>query len=172
MNSVWNLKIKICSDRILKDSVAKKSLRRYRIPSQRANKIAWQTYLMHQSFNQNSINIYFTTDCKTYRMDLHPHDWPVPCRRRPMQWSSPKNASKPGNTWSPQPMQATTGAGYRPMVRTDYIDYSRTKIPWSCHSVSIWLLYNLRWAKSINGVFNDLTGWTVAVRQLKTCSFV
>lgn len=113
------------------------------------NKIAWQTYLMHQSFNQNSINIYFTTDCKTYRMDLHPHDWPVPCRRRPMQWSSPKNASKPGNTWSPQPMQATTGAGYRPMVRTDDIDYSRTKIPWSCHSVSKWLLYNLRWAKSI-----------------------
>ncbi|XP_028164118.1 phosphatidylinositol-binding clathrin assembly protein LAP-like [Ostrinia furnacalis] len=35
--------------------------------------------------------------------------------QKPMQWSSPKNASKPGNTWSPQPMQATTGAGYRPM---------------------------------------------------------
>ncbi|XP_013166060.1 PREDICTED: phosphatidylinositol-binding clathrin assembly protein LAP isoform X1 [Papilio xuthus] len=33
--------------------------------------------------------------------------------QKPMQWSSPKNASKPG--WSPQPMQATTGAGYRPM---------------------------------------------------------
>ncbi|XP_013147599.1 PREDICTED: phosphatidylinositol-binding clathrin assembly protein LAP isoform X7 [Papilio polytes] len=33
--------------------------------------------------------------------------------QKPMQWSSPKNATKPG--WSPQPMQATTGAGYRPM---------------------------------------------------------
>ncbi|XP_037303370.1 phosphatidylinositol-binding clathrin assembly protein LAP isoform X8 [Manduca sexta] len=35
--------------------------------------------------------------------------------QKPMQWNSPKNASKPGATWSPQPMQATTGAGYRPM---------------------------------------------------------
>ncbi|XP_041983327.1 phosphatidylinositol-binding clathrin assembly protein LAP isoform X7 [Aricia agestis] len=35
--------------------------------------------------------------------------------QKPMQWSSPKNASKPGGAWSPQPMQATTGAGYRPM---------------------------------------------------------
>lgn len=35
--------------------------------------------------------------------------------QKPMQWNSPKNASKPGQTWSPQPMQATTGAGYRPM---------------------------------------------------------
>ncbi|XP_023934531.1 phosphatidylinositol-binding clathrin assembly protein LAP isoform X6 [Bicyclus anynana] len=35
--------------------------------------------------------------------------------QKPMQWSSPKNASKPGAAWSPQPMQATTGAGYRPM---------------------------------------------------------
>ncbi|CAH2054908.1 unnamed protein product, partial [Iphiclides podalirius] len=33
--------------------------------------------------------------------------------QKPMQWSSPKNQSKPA--WSPQPMQATTGAGYRPM---------------------------------------------------------
>ncbi|CAH0730773.1 unnamed protein product, partial [Brenthis ino] len=33
--------------------------------------------------------------------------------QKPMQWSSPKNA-KPA-AWSPQPMQATTGAGYRPM---------------------------------------------------------
>ncbi|XP_072933593.1 phosphatidylinositol-binding clathrin assembly protein LAP isoform X7 [Epargyreus clarus] len=32
--------------------------------------------------------------------------------QKPMQWSSPKNA-KPA--WTPQPMQATTGAGYRPM---------------------------------------------------------
>nr|XP_026497395.1 phosphatidylinositol-binding clathrin assembly protein LAP isoform X10 [Vanessa tameamea] len=35
--------------------------------------------------------------------------------QKPMQWSSPKNASKPGAAWSPQPIQATTGAGYRPM---------------------------------------------------------
>ncbi|CAH2985726.1 unnamed protein product [Chilo suppressalis] len=35
--------------------------------------------------------------------------------QKPMQWNSPKNASKPGATWTPQPMQATTGAGYRPM---------------------------------------------------------
>ncbi|CAH0596163.1 unnamed protein product [Chrysodeixis includens] len=35
--------------------------------------------------------------------------------QKPMQWNSPKNASKPGTTWTPQPMQATTGAGYRPM---------------------------------------------------------
>ncbi|XP_047101866.1 phosphatidylinositol-binding clathrin assembly protein LAP isoform X7 [Schistocerca piceifrons] len=33
-----------------------------------------------------------------------------------VQWNSPKNAAKPGATgWSPQPMAATTGAGYRPM---------------------------------------------------------
>ncbi|XP_045504478.1 phosphatidylinositol-binding clathrin assembly protein LAP isoform X9 [Colias croceus] len=31
--------------------------------------------------------------------------------QKPMQWSSPKNAGG----WSPQPMQATTGANYRPM---------------------------------------------------------
>ncbi|GBP67768.1 hypothetical protein EVAR_22169_1 [Eumeta japonica] len=36
--------------------------------------------------------------------------------QKPMQWSSPKGASKPGaGAWSPQPMQATTGVGYRPM---------------------------------------------------------
>lgn len=35
--------------------------------------------------------------------------------QKPMQWNSPKNASKPGATWTPQPMQATTGVGYRPM---------------------------------------------------------
>ncbi|XP_013186198.1 phosphatidylinositol-binding clathrin assembly protein LAP isoform X2 [Amyelois transitella] len=35
--------------------------------------------------------------------------------QKPMQWNSPKTTSKPGATWSPQPMQATTGAGYRPM---------------------------------------------------------
>jgi len=36
-----------------------------------------------------------------------------------MQWNSPKNAAKtggPAGGWSPQPMAATTGAGYRPMV--------------------------------------------------------
>ncbi|KYN21966.1 Phosphatidylinositol-binding clathrin assembly protein LAP [Trachymyrmex cornetzi] len=35
-----------------------------------------------------------------------------------MQWNSPKNAAKTGGSaggWSPQPMAATTGAGYRPM---------------------------------------------------------
>uniref|UniRef100_U5EZM5 Putative clathrin assembly protein n=1 Tax=Corethrella appendiculata TaxID=1370023 RepID=U5EZM5_9DIPT len=35
-----------------------------------------------------------------------------------MQWNSPKNTAKPGGTnWSPQPMAATTGAGYRPMAQ-------------------------------------------------------
>ncbi|XP_037962529.2 phosphatidylinositol-binding clathrin assembly protein LAP isoform X2 [Plutella xylostella] len=34
---------------------------------------------------------------------------------KPMQWNSPKNGNKGGATWSPQPMQATTGVGYRPM---------------------------------------------------------
>ncbi|XP_011498203.1 PREDICTED: phosphatidylinositol-binding clathrin assembly protein LAP isoform X5 [Ceratosolen solmsi marchali] len=34
-----------------------------------------------------------------------------------MQWNSPKNSAKTGGTagWTPQPMAATTGAGYRPM---------------------------------------------------------
>ncbi|XP_032454650.1 phosphatidylinositol-binding clathrin assembly protein LAP isoform X36 [Nasonia vitripennis] len=34
-----------------------------------------------------------------------------------MQWNSPKNTAKSGGTtgWTPQPMAATTGAGYRPM---------------------------------------------------------
>ncbi|KAL0275821.1 UNVERIFIED_CONTAM: hypothetical protein PYX00_003557 [Menopon gallinae] len=36
-----------------------------------------------------------------------------------VQWNSPKNSAKQGSTgWSPQPMAATTGAGYRPMVRS------------------------------------------------------
>ena len=36
---------------------------------------------------------------------------------RGVQWNSPKNAAKPGTAnWQPQPMAATTGAGYRPMV--------------------------------------------------------
>ena len=34
-----------------------------------------------------------------------------------MQWNSPKNTVKAGQAgWTPQPMAATTGAGYRPMV--------------------------------------------------------
>ncbi|EEB17878.1 Phosphatidylinositol-binding clathrin assembly protein LAP, putative [Pediculus humanus corporis] len=34
-----------------------------------------------------------------------------------VQWNSPKNTAKPGGaSWSPQPMAATTGANYRPMV--------------------------------------------------------
>lgn len=39
-------------------------------------------------------------------------------------WNSPKNTAKPGATgWSPQPMAATTGANYRPMVsRTFKLD--------------------------------------------------
>lgn len=36
-----------------------------------------------------------------------------------MQWNSPKNTAKAGQAgWTPQPMAATTGAGYRPMVNT------------------------------------------------------
>ncbi|XP_017968752.1 phosphatidylinositol-binding clathrin assembly protein LAP isoform X6 [Drosophila navojoa] len=34
---------------------------------------------------------------------------------KPVQWNSPKNTAKPGANWTPQPMAATTGAGYRPM---------------------------------------------------------
>uniref|UniRef100_A0A1A9V0E2 ENTH domain-containing protein n=1 Tax=Glossina austeni TaxID=7395 RepID=A0A1A9V0E2_GLOAU len=34
----------------------------------------------------------------------------------PVQWNSPKNTAKPGANWTPQPMAATTGAGYRPMA--------------------------------------------------------
>ncbi|XP_054088846.1 phosphatidylinositol-binding clathrin assembly protein LAP isoform X12 [Zeugodacus cucurbitae] len=34
---------------------------------------------------------------------------------KPVQWNSPKNTAKPGTNWTPQPMAATTGAGYRPM---------------------------------------------------------
>ncbi|GLV35029.1 like-AP180 [Carabus blaptoides fortunei] len=32
-----------------------------------------------------------------------------------VQWNSPKNGAKPSSGWTPQPMAATTGAGYRPM---------------------------------------------------------
>ncbi|XP_067013302.2 phosphatidylinositol-binding clathrin assembly protein unc-11 isoform X2 [Anabrus simplex] len=39
-----------------------------------------------------------------------------PAAVKGVQWNSPKNAAKPGATgWTPQPMAATTGAGYRPM---------------------------------------------------------
>lgn len=44
---------------------------------------------------------------------------------RGMQWNSPKNAAKtggPAGGWTPQPMAATTGAGYRPMVNSINID--------------------------------------------------
>lgn len=36
---------------------------------------------------------------------------------RAPQWNSPKNSTKPIANWTPQPMAATTGANYRPMVR-------------------------------------------------------
>ncbi|KAF2903215.1 hypothetical protein ILUMI_02972 [Ignelater luminosus] len=32
-----------------------------------------------------------------------------------VQWNSPKNGSKTGTSWTPQPLAATTGAGYKPM---------------------------------------------------------
>ncbi|KAJ8936565.1 hypothetical protein NQ318_016650 [Aromia moschata] len=32
-----------------------------------------------------------------------------------VQWNSPKGGSKPSNSWTPQPISATTGAGYKPM---------------------------------------------------------
>lgn len=32
-----------------------------------------------------------------------------------VQWNSPKNGSKQGSSWTPQPISATTGAGYKPM---------------------------------------------------------
>ncbi|KAJ8931322.1 hypothetical protein NQ314_015777 [Rhamnusium bicolor] len=32
-----------------------------------------------------------------------------------VQWNSPKNGSKQGNNWTPQPISATTGVGYKPM---------------------------------------------------------
>ena len=40
-----------------------------------------------------------------------------------MQWNSPKNTAKAGGAagWSPQPMAATTGAGYRPMVSFEHL---------------------------------------------------
>lgn len=41
---------------------------------------------------------------------------------RGVQWNSPKNAAKPGANWTPQPMAATTGVGYRPMVSITIIN--------------------------------------------------
>ncbi|KAG5899492.1 hypothetical protein JTB14_015202 [Gonioctena quinquepunctata] len=32
-----------------------------------------------------------------------------------VQWNSPKNGSKTANSWTPQPISDTTGAGYKPM---------------------------------------------------------
>lgn len=34
---------------------------------------------------------------------------------RGVQWNSPKNGSRTGSSWTPQPISATTGAGYKPM---------------------------------------------------------
>lgn len=34
---------------------------------------------------------------------------------RGVQWNSPKGGSKQNNTWTPQPISDTTGAGYKPM---------------------------------------------------------
>lgn len=49
-----------------------------------------------------------------------------------MQWNSPKNAAKTGGQtgWTPQPMAATTGANYRPMVSDDnnYIHHIHTSL--------------------------------------------
>lgn len=50
---------------------------------------------------------------------------------RGMQWNSPKNAAKTGGSaggWSPQPMAATTGAGYRPMVSIHVFFFGLRKI--------------------------------------------
>lgn len=50
---------------------------------------------------------------------------------RGMQWNSPKNAAKTGGSaggWSPQPMAATTGAGYRPMVSPNVFFFNLYKV--------------------------------------------
>lgn len=52
---------------------------------------------------------------RLYIITLLPH-----YSHRPVQWNSPKNTAKPGANWTPQPMAATTGAGYRPMVSFAY----------------------------------------------------
>lgn len=48
-----------------------------------------------------------------------------------MQWNSPKNAAKTGGSaggWTPQPMAATTGAGYRPMVSSTIDQFLNYKV--------------------------------------------
>ncbi|KAK9882117.1 hypothetical protein WA026_018958 [Henosepilachna vigintioctopunctata] len=44
-------------------------------------------------------------------LTINPRVQPV----KGMQWNSPKGGSKTGGNWTPQPMSATTGAGYKPM---------------------------------------------------------
>ncbi|XP_044750028.1 phosphatidylinositol-binding clathrin assembly protein LAP-like isoform X2 [Coccinella septempunctata] len=44
-------------------------------------------------------------------LTINPRVQPV----KGVQWNSPKGGSKTGNSWTPQPMSATTGAGYKPM---------------------------------------------------------
>lgn len=44
-------------------------------------------------------------------LTINPRVQPV----KGVQWNSPKGGSKTGNNWTPQPMSATTGAGYKPM---------------------------------------------------------
>lgn len=56
---------------------------------------------------------------RLYIITLLPH-----YSHRPVQWNSPKNTAKPGANWTPQPMAATTGAGYRPMVSFAYSNSS------------------------------------------------
>jgi len=60
-----------------------------------------------------------------------------------MQWNSPKNAAKtggPAGGWSPQPMAATTGAGYRPMVSFSFsvlfVKYFQ-HVSSDCHKIHI-----------------------------------
>lgn len=47
---------------------------------------------------------------------------------RGIQWNSPKNGSKVANTWNPQPMSATTGAGYKPMNQALTNNYNSSLI--------------------------------------------
>ncbi|KAL3284340.1 hypothetical protein HHI36_018504 [Cryptolaemus montrouzieri] len=44
-------------------------------------------------------------------LTINPRVQPV----KGVQWNSPKSNSKAGTNWTPQPMSATTGAGYKPM---------------------------------------------------------
>jgi hypothetical protein len=61
--------------------------------------------------------VYYKTGFMQYYNIFEANEYFSFCRG--MQWNSPKNAAKtggPAGGWSPQPMAATTGAGYRPMV--------------------------------------------------------